>query len=177
MEIYTNDLLLRLVNEDDIEQVAIMWEWENAPISIEEAGKAIQWMKENHNIINTQKNMQGYVHHLCFAIFEKEKSKIIGWCGLDGQCIPGQIVLFYSIETSYQGRGYATQAASGIIKYAFENLGINLIDAGCDKNNIASIRVLEKIGMQKVNEDENGDPLFQITDRIFFNKPKQKQME
>ena len=169
MEFYTNDLHLRVVNEDDIKQVAEMWEWYNSPISKEEAKDAIKWMQENH-----YKNKHGHIHHLCLAISIKDTSKIIGWCGLDGQCTPGQVVLFYSVETSYQGRGYATQAASGIIKYAFENLGVNRIDAGCDKNNIASVRVLEKIGMQRIKNDENGDPLFYITDRIFSNKVKQK---
>ena len=169
MEIYTNDLILRFVNENDIEQVVLMWEWYDSPIFTEEAEKAIHWMKENH-----EKNNYNHIHHLCFAILEKDSFNIIGWCGLDGQCVSGQVVLFYSIETSYQGKGYATQAATGVLKYAFENFGVFRIDAGCDKNNKASIRVLEKIGMQRIKDDKKGDPLFYITERVFFNKPKQK---
>ena len=155
MELLTNDLILRTVNEEDIDQVAKMWEWDKAPVSIDEAHRVIRRMSENH-----QKNKYGHIHHLCLAIFEKGTNRIIGWCGLDGQCNPGQIMIFYSIETAYQKKGYATQAAAKLLEYAFKNLGIDCIHGGCYKSNSASARVMEKAGMIKTTFDEDGDPSF-----------------
>ena len=67
MELYINDLLLKTVTTDDIDEVARMWEFEKGSISIEEAQDAIDYMQDNH-----KKNGLGYIYHLCFAIFEKE---------------------------------------------------------------------------------------------------------
>jgi RimJ/RimL family protein N-acetyltransferase/broad-specificity NMP kinase len=141
-----------------------MWEWEKGPVTIETARKAIHSMQENHN-----KNRFGHIHHLCFAIFEPENDRIIGWCGLDGQCVPGQIVIFYSIDSAYQNKGYATRCASKLLEYAFEDLGIDCVYGGCDKGNIASRRVMEKIGMKKDSTDESGDPSFYIDKEIYNN--------
>ena len=170
INIYTNNLLLKTVTEEDIDEVARMWEWDKAPVSIEEARNAILCMQENHG-----KNKHGFIHHLCLAITDMISNKIIGWCGLDGQCCPGQIVIFYSIETSEQRKGYAASAASKLLEYAFETLGIDIIHGGCDKNNIASVRVMEKVGMHRNPDDENGDPSFYIDKDIYFQIKKKRQ--
>lgn len=43
--------------------------------------------------------------------------------------------------------------------YAFDEAQVSFINGGCDKNNIASYLVLEKIGMIEDGYDENGDRL------------------
>ena len=53
----------------------------------------------------------------------------------------------YAVNPSCQGKGYATEAASAIINFAFEDLGLSLIYAQCDANNIPSYKVMEKLGM------------------------------
>ena len=83
MELFTNDLLLKTVINDDINEVARMWNFEKGSISLQEAQEAIDYMQDNH-----QKNYTGYIYHICFAIFEKGKNSIIGWCGLDGKPDP-----------------------------------------------------------------------------------------
>jgi len=90
MELYTNDLLLKIVTDEDLDEVARMWDFEKGPITFAQAQKAIDYMQNNH-----KQNSPEHIHHLCFAIFEKGKSSIIGWCGLDGLCSPGQTVIFY----------------------------------------------------------------------------------
>ena len=164
MKLHTASLLLRTVDDSDINEVARMWDWQNGPISADKAQEAVLWMQGNH-----KKNRQGYLHHLCLAVYEKGNDRIIGWCGLDGQCSPGQTVLFYSIHSDYQNKGYATQCAGRLLCYAFDELGISSISGGCDKNNIASFRVMEKIGMEQNAFETNGDPLFFITKERFSN--------
>lgn len=58
--------------------------------------------------------------------------------------------LGYSIERSYRGIGYATEAARAVISAAFQNLpGLIRVCAMADSRNAASIRVLEKLPMQR----------------------------
>ncbi|MCW5517785.1 GNAT family N-acetyltransferase [Muriicola sp. Z0-33] len=67
--------------------------------------------------------------------------------------------LHYSILPRYWGKGYATEAALGLIKYCFEELNLHRIEAGCAVDNLASIRVLEKLGMQREGRKRKVLPL------------------
>jgi RimJ/RimL family protein N-acetyltransferase len=154
MELYTSDLILRTVTPNDIEEVARMWAFENGSISMEEARRAIEYMENNH-----LQNKKGYICHLCFAVFEKGKNKIIGWCGLDGSAT-GKLYIFYSMDTDYRNRGFATQSAATLVAYAFEEARVPFINGGCDKDNKASYKVMEKIGMKQDGFEDNGNPMF-----------------
>jgi [ribosomal protein S5]-alanine N-acetyltransferase len=47
------------------------------------------------------------------------------------------------------GKGYATEAAKAVVKYAFNELGLNRISAVSAITNIASHKVLEKVGFER----------------------------
>jgi len=55
-----------------------------------------------------------------------------------------------------------SRCASKLLEYAFEECRLKSICGGCYKENIASYRVQEKIGMIQNSFEENGDPLFSI---------------
>ena len=161
MELYTKDLLLKTVTTDDINEVARMWEFEKGSISIEEAQNAIDYMQNNH-----MQNSLGHIYHLCFAIFEKGKNKIIGWCGLDGKNA-GKLHIFFLIDEDYKNKGYATQCAGKLLSYAFDEARVPFVNGGCDRDNTASYKIMMKIGMKQVGFEANGDPLFFIDDKIY----------
>ena len=69
----------------------------------------------------------------------------IGWCGLKDN--PWGVDLGYRFFEAHWGRGYATEAASRTLEKARE-LGVNNIVGRTMEGNVASIAVLEKIGMQ-----------------------------
>lgn len=164
MELYTNDLLLKTVTDQDIEEVARMWNFENGSISMKEAQKAIHYMKKNH-----KKNRIGSIYHLCFAVFEKGNSTIIGWCGLDGQ-EAGKLNIFYLIDQNFRNKGYATQCAEKLLSYAFQEAQVPFVNGGCAKDNIASYKVMKKIGMVEDGCSESGDPLFYISNEMYHTK-------
>lgn len=164
MELYTKDLILRTVTATDIEEVARMWAFEKGSISMDEAQKAIVYMQNNH-----KKNKMGYIYHLCFAVFEKGKNSIIGWCGLDGKTT-GKLHIFYSIDSGFRNKGFATQCATKLLSYAFDEVQVPFVNGGCDRNNIASYKVMEKIGMKQNAFEDNGDPLFFIDDKLYYKK-------
>jgi len=156
MELYTEDLLLRTVTMGDIREVARMWEFEQGAISMKEARAAIAYMQDDHT-----KNKGGCIVHLCFAVFEAGGKSIIGWCGLDGKA-EGKLHIFYLIDAGYRNRGYATQCAVRLLTYAFDDAHVPFVNGGCDKDNMASRRVMEKAGMKQIAYEENGDPVFFI---------------
>lgn len=48
-------------------------------------------------------------------------------------------------------KGYATEASLGLLKYGFETLGLKKIVSSAHTENLASRRVMEKIGMQYID--------------------------
>ena len=157
MKLETKDLLLRSVSKGDISEVARTLEYPNE-ISLEKAEKEIGGMIRNYEL-----NKIGYIKHLCLAVCLKERPDvIIGWCGLDGEIEKEKVVLFYIITDNYRGKGYATQCARALLKYAFETSRLDRVYGGCDKNNMPSYKIMSKIGMEQYGFDGNGNPQFII---------------
>lgn len=72
----------------------------------------------------------------------------------DGMGQPGMTArtearLGYIFDPTYAGHGYATEAATAMVAHAFERLGVRRITAGCFADNLASVRILEKVGMRR----------------------------
>ncbi|MFF5173370.1 GNAT family N-acetyltransferase [Micromonospora sp. NPDC000089] len=55
----------------------------------------------------------------------------------------------YIFDPAYRGHGYATEAVTAMVAYAFGRLGVRRITAGCFADNVASVRILEKVGMRR----------------------------
>jgi RimJ/RimL family protein N-acetyltransferase len=49
----------------------------------------------------------------------------------------------------YHGQGYATEAAYALLEYGFEMLQIHRVIATCQRENVPSYRVMEKLGMKR----------------------------
>jgi RimJ/RimL family protein N-acetyltransferase len=163
MKLATESLVLRTVEVSDIEEVARMWAFEKGSISKEEAQGAIDYMQNNH-----KKNDLGHIYHLCLAVLEKDKTSIIGWCGLDGKTAD-KLHIFLLIDKDYRNKGYATQCAKRLLSYAFNEAYVPFVNGGCDKDNIASYTVMVKSGMRKIGLEENGDPILYIDEDMYRN--------
>ena len=57
--------------------------------------------------------------------------------------------LGYIFNPAYQGKGYCTEACKAARDHAFDVFGAHRLVAGCNPDNPASWRVLEKIGMRR----------------------------
>lgn len=57
--------------------------------------------------------------------------------------------LGYIFDPAYGGHGYATEAVTAMMAHAFDRLSIRRITAGCFADNLASVRILEKVGMRR----------------------------
>jgi RimJ/RimL family protein N-acetyltransferase len=55
----------------------------------------------------------------------------------------------YTLARSNWGQGYATEVAAGLLRLGLETLGLHRIHAIVEPENVASARVLEKVGMRR----------------------------
>ena len=81
------------------------------------------------------------------AIDRASDSVFIGWCSLT-RWNPDyrSAALGYCLDETAWGHGHATEAARALLQWAFETLDLNRIQAETDTRNLASARVLEKLG-------------------------------
>ena len=76
---------------------------------------------------------------------------LIGGCGIRREAQESRVAnLGWAINPDFQGNGYATEAASALIRLGFESLKVGLIYATCDSRNKAFYRVMEKLKMNRV---------------------------
>ena len=60
--------------------------------------------------------------------------------------------LGWIINKKYRGNGFAYEAAEALVKYFAANMGTTHFIARCDTENIASYKVMEKLGMSRIGE-------------------------
>jgi RimJ/RimL family protein N-acetyltransferase len=86
-----------------------------------------------------------------WGVVERSSGALIGDAGLY-RTPAGEVELGYTLGAPWWGRGYATEAASAWLDAAFGQLGIDEVIALAEPANVASLRVLEKVGMQPFGE-------------------------
>lgn len=97
-----------------------------------------------NNIINSY-NINGFG---LFLVNLKKEYQSVGICGIvkrEGLTTPD---LGFAIMPKYEGKGIATEASKAVIEYATESLQLSTLAGITKPENIASIRVLEKVGMK-----------------------------
>lgn len=140
----TNRLLLRELNTDDAASFyqlnsnpeVIKYTGDKAFSSIEEASLFL----ENYSDYKTN----GYGR---WAVIEKETGNFLGWCGLKYNKEENFTDLGFRFFQEHWNKGYATESAQACINFGFENLCLSEIRGRAMKANVASIKVLEKVGM------------------------------
>ena len=60
----------------------------------------------------------------------------------------GEVEIGYALVPEYRGRGLATEAAGGLVRWAFSHPGVATVKAETLRDGHGSIRVLEKLGMR-----------------------------
>ncbi|MBL4934768.1 GNAT family N-acetyltransferase [Clostridium sp. YIM B02515] len=141
----TERLILRKFCETDF---SIVYDWlgnsENMKyrkmtLSEEEAHKYLEWAISNAN--------EEECRNFEFATVLKETGTLIGAASLFG--LDDEPELGWTIHRNYWRQGFGTEIAKELLKFGFQTLGLRRIIAGCNSNNTASYRIMEKIGMRR----------------------------
>jgi ribosomal-protein-alanine N-acetyltransferase len=82
-----------------------------------------------------------------WALVTKGDKKVIGWCGLKKH-EDNTVDIGYRIFKNQWNKGYATEASIACLEYGFQVFELDEIIANAATENKASIRVMEKIGME-----------------------------
>jgi ribosomal-protein-alanine N-acetyltransferase len=83
-------------------------------------------------------------------VIEKKTGRMVGDCGILEKDIDGkkEHEVVYVLARSAWGKGFATEVASSLKDYAFDELGLKRITALIDPDNLKSEKVATKIGLK-----------------------------
>lgn len=95
----------------------------------------------------------------------RETATPVGTCALLKRTVMDDVEIGYALLSQFRSQGYALEAASAVVRYAREALGLTRLAAVVKGDNVASIRVLEKLGMRhegmiRLAENEPENMLF-----------------
>lgn len=83
-----------------------------------------------------------------WAVVDKKSGRMIGTCGFTAIDAPNDAgEIGYVLHPDYHGKGVATEAATRVLRFGFEELGLHRIEAKFMMGNDASLHVMEKLGM------------------------------
>jgi len=81
---------------------------------------------------------------------------VIGGIGFMGEPDKdGVVEVGYDIVPEYRKQGYATEMARSLVAWALQETDIKVVTASCLDDNIGSIKVLENVGMRRLEPDGN----------------------
>lgn len=92
-----------------------------------------------------------------WLIIHAADSTLIGDLGFGGKPDEQGVEMGYEVLSAYRQQGYAFEAVQALINWACNQPALKRIVAYCPQNNTASVRILEKLGMQRLEEVENPD--------------------
>ena len=183
-QIHTQRLMIRAFSMDDAQD---LFEYLSDPqIYRYESGEPIDLQQAQ----NYARDMAINEHF--WAVELKSKHKVIGQLYFSQQ-EPRHLMtweLGYILSPHYQQQGYGSEAALALVEYGFRKLGIHRIQAHCNPNNVASWKLLEKIGFRRegllrkniyFRKDAAGNPLWwdsyayaRLEDKFEMNKGVEK---
>lgn len=147
----TNRLIFRLFKMED---AALIYELNSDPDVVRYTLDPMHSLQQAQDVLEKVILPQyALYNHGRWAVHEKSNLNFIGWCGL--KCRPelNEIDLGYRFKKESWGKGFATEAAFASLEYGFSKLGLKRIMGRALPENLASISVLEKCGMQYLGEE------------------------
>lgn len=142
--IETDRLRLRMFRPDDLDHLAtlfadpevVRYVGDGKPISRDEADRALQSIIQHWH-------KHGFGR---WAVEDKTTGEFVGFGGLRSLLEQPEVV--YHFARAHWGKGLATELATASLRYGFETHRFDRIVAIAKPENIASIHVMEKLGMR-----------------------------
>lgn len=147
-ELETSRLRLQPCHIDDLESIHALWTndrvrrflFDDRVISQDEARAFVE---------ASLANFEGHGYGL-WLVFVRDTNHLVGFVGFlrSDEEAPN---LIYGIHPDSWGKGYATEAAGAVLRYALESLALSKVKADVDEPNLESVRVIEKLKMKRVH--------------------------
>ena len=132
--------LIPATREEALAQVAAMSPADKEHLSAE-------WLELLHRCDSNDPWVPG------FSMMHRESGVTVGSCGFKGPPADGMVEIAYGVNDEHQGKGFATEAAEALVRFAFGDDRVRIVSAHTLPEANASGRVLTKCGFRCIGED------------------------
>ena len=142
-ELESERLIFREVNSEDVEEIFKIYS--DPEVDKYDWFTPINTKDDALSIINCYKKEFENKEEITWGVARKNDNKIIGYCNLgsfDDDSIRSEIG--YGFNREEWNKGYATEAIKVLVKFGFEVMSFNRIEATVTLGNDASIKALKK---------------------------------
>ncbi|MEG3835202.1 MULTISPECIES: GNAT family N-acetyltransferase [unclassified Microcoleus] len=143
-EIETARLYLRQFTPDDLDELYRIY----SDAEIMKYLRGVKTIEETEIAIHTMLKRWAENNFGMWALVHKIDHKMIGRCGLAFLDQTPEVELGYALDKLYWNQGLATEASFASLNYGFKILKLERIVAIARPENIASQRVIQKVGMK-----------------------------
>ena len=134
--------------------------WDNEIIPLERAAE----------VVATSRDLFKQHRYGLWAVRLKGSAAICGFAGIWPFRDPPEFELLYGVAEPLWGQGYAVEVSQAILTYCYDTLGMSVVRASIDTPNVASARVLEKLGFQRLRRATVGG-----LDLVFFEQVRLRE--
>ncbi|GAA4830146.1 GNAT family N-acetyltransferase [Algivirga pacifica] len=154
--IETERLVLRSTKEEDAPFVLQLM---NTPKWIQNIGDRKIYTEEaaQKHILEKMKPQFERLGYGNYTIIRKKDGAKLGFAGLyDREGVEG-VDIGFGLLPEYEGQGYAYEASKVLMEKAFKDFGLKVIKGIVNPDNLASQRLLEKLGLRQVEKIKLGE--------------------
>ncbi len=175
LPIYTERLVLRPYEPDDLQQLHAVLYSDVSSMRLLGGPRDLAGTRFALERSMTQQEITGFSF---WPVMERETGLLVGEAGLFPLSPDGpDVALGYAFGARWWGRGYATEAARGVVDEAFGPLGMDRLVAITREANLGSRRVLAKLGfrMEGVRHVWGAEQLFFVLERDPEGDPPERE--
>jgi RimJ/RimL family protein N-acetyltransferase len=153
MQLETERLLLRIFQPDDLPEYYRLI-YSDPAVMVYLPGGVPRTLERTREVLEGNIRLITERGYTLWAVIHKTTGAFMGHCGL--YPLPtGEVELAYALGLVYWGQGYASEAARVCLDYGLTTCKLPAILALAVPQNLASQRVMEKAGMQRIGLTED----------------------
>ena len=126
--------------------------------------------------------LENYEHYKTYgfgrwAVIEKTNAEFLGWCGLKFDPAVSEHDIGFRFFKRHWNKGFATESANACLRLGFEKHSIPVIVGRAMNENLASIHVLQKIGLSYWKPQDCGGKSGVVYRKFNPNLPKRNAFQ
>ncbi len=168
-EIETARLYLRQFTPEDLDELYCIY---SDPEVMKYIGKGIRTREVTEIALYAMLQCWQQNNFGMWALVHKIDSKMIGRCGLCFLDKTSEVELGYALNKAYWNQGLATEASRASLNYGFKILQLDKIVAIARPENIASQRVMQKVGFKYENNAR-----YYETDVVYYSISRSQYLQ
>lgn len=146
-----HEYLAKFIKSDNSLEAAL-----NLNDSSEAMQEALREALENDILPNLRDSNKNYLYYTLWMAIDKNENKIVGNICLKGEPNDdGEVEIGYGVYEEFKNRGYMTEIVALMIEWLRKQSNVKLVTALTEKDNVPSIRVLDKNKFIQSGEKED----------------------